>query len=496
MSVIRLSLTALIAAVLAAWTQPDVQAQECVGSKPSGSTWVRSADQHLSVAARTPMPDEKRSRYEQTLRALAEGMQRQPDNPRHYELAGIAYAAMGDLVGADTMWAKAEHLWSCYAVIDTLRYNEAARAFQRGTNAASAGELAEAEEHLQLAHMIYFALPHPLLELGDLYAQQALMAATDEEQATLQEKAIESYRQALATIELSTRLSEEESDQYRRNVTLALAHLYGLRGDYERASEAWDTYLAEQPGNIQARSNAAAVMVLWADQTEDAAAELDDGPEKEALLTKTDSLRAEANDFYAELLARDDLDAHQYAILGAGLTQIRRYDDASVAYGKALALSPYHFGSLEQLVLVLFYAGSYDNLIVSAHTMAERYPLNTNAWSVLYNAYYAMEETDSALAAYEQHEAVKVELLDFELIVEGANHTLKGVIHNIGGEQGSSLDLVFDFYDEAGQQVTSVGQSLEVPEPGGAVRFSIEVESSVPIAGFAYRLPQEETGTR
>jgi hypothetical protein len=107
-----------------------------------------------------------------------------------------------------------------------------------------------------------------------------------------------------------------------------------------------------------------------------------------------------------------------------------------------------------------------------------------------------MEETDSALAAYEQHEAVKVELLDFELIVEGASHTLKGVIHNIGGEQGSSLDLVFDFYDEAGQQVTSVGQSLEVPELEGAVRFSIEVESSVPIAGFAYRLPQEETGTR
>ncbi len=327
-----------------------------------------------------------------------------------------------------------------------------------------------------------------MLQVGNIYANLALSAESDEARRAAQDKAIEAYDLALSTLaEESGRVSDAQRLEYGRAATFNMAQILAFEERFEEAAQAFAAFLELEPDNVAAQSNAAVVNVRAATQTREAAEQLEDGPEKEALLAKADSMVAVANAFYAELLAREDLKANEYHNVGLGLTQIGFDEDAVIAYEKALDLEPYRVTSLEQLARAHFGAQEWEKLAAVAKLLVERYPLNLDNLALLANAYRELELNDSALVVLQQREALDAELLELVPQPEEGAYTVTGYLHNLKSEPGTELTLQFDFYDSEGAIVASEMLSLRTPEKEARAEFSVSTESSHAISGFTYR---------
>lgn len=465
--------------------------QECSGFRPRGGRWVASAELYLDRAARPHSPDEKRDLLQQALDVLAEGFVEQPENPQNYLLAGRAYEGLGNYVGADSVWRKAEEMWSCYhAVIDTLRYRAWTQAFNRAVGYYRQGESERAVAEYEKAYTVYDRLPQPMLQLGNIYAQQAMSAETEESRTELQQRAIEAFETAMATMEHAERLTLEDRLQFSRAGYFNLAQLLAFQQRYEEAARAYEAFLTQEADNVAALSNAAVVLTRAARQAASQAQELEEGPEKEALLAKSDSLQAVATHYYNRLLAREDLGADDYHNVGIGLSQIGLHTQAAEAFSKALELQPYRANSLEDLGLALFYGQQYDTLLTVAQKLVERYPLSENNLNLLASAYRELDDTQAALRVLERRNELTVELPDQHLTLEAGDgvFTVSGVLRNISLESGSSVELLFDFYDDLGELVASAPVTVAAPDQEASVQFSVSVESAALISGFTYKL--------
>lgn len=501
MSLSRLTALAGSATLLATLALPRVGvAQSCEGSKPRGGTWATSAELYLQKARENPRAEEKQKRYNQALNVLFEGFEKQPDNPRNYELAGEAYAGLGDYVGADSVWTKAEQMWSCYAgPIDTLRYDAWVRAFNSGVMYSQSGDAAKALAAYEEAYQVYKRLPQPLLQVGAMYANKAIAATSVDEQRAAQEKAIEAYRAALKIMEdPSERLNDSERQEYSKAATFNMAQMLAFQDRFKEAAQAYQAFLKDDPENVDALTNAAVVLTRASQQVSAEAESLEEGAQKTALLEEAEALREKAKGYYAQLTGRDDLSADEYHNVGLGLNTIGMNEEATTAFTKALDSQPYRPGSLLQLAYALFSTQDYDSLAVVASKLVERYPLNKNNLALLANAYRELEQSQKALEVLEKHEAMAVELEDLSITAGEGTYTLTGYVHNISMEPGGQLALQFDFYGDAGEVVVSESASLTLPEKETEAQFSVTTESSQAISGVTYRRasPTQPTGSR
>jgi len=199
MTLRRLVIAAAALALLGVGALPtNTLGQECSGFRPRGGRWVASGELYLDRARRNPRVDEKLDLYRQALDVLIEGFVEQPENPQNYLLAGQAFEGLGDFVGADSVWRKAEEMWSCYhAKIDTLRYRAWTQAFNRAVGYYRQGETERAVADYEKAYTVYDRLPQPLLQLGNIYAQQAMSAETEESRSELRQRAIAAFETAI-----------------------------------------------------------------------------------------------------------------------------------------------------------------------------------------------------------------------------------------------------------------------------------------------------------
>lgn len=480
-------------AAAALWVVPSAaHAQECVGNEPRGGRYVTSAELYIETA-RGKKPEDMRRLYGQARDVLEEGFERQPDNPRNYEMAGVVYAKLKDYERADWAFTKAEEMWSCYtATIDTLRYREWTNVFNTAVGYHQSGDLETAATWYNDAWTIYDKLPQSKLQLGGIYANMSLSAETEEERKQYQDQAIDALQTALDLLASVPEVvpgapNEANRSEYSRAAAFNLAQLLAFEERFEEAAATYGTYLEMDPGNVDAMSNAAVVLVRASNQAALQAGELDDGPDKDALLANAEKWQEEANELYRELLAREDLDATEYHNIGLGLMQIGLHDEAAIAFTKAMELEMYRSNSLEQLARAYFQGGLFDSLTVVATKLVERYPLSLDNLALLANAYRETEMLDDALAALERREALTAELTDLDLESEEGVYTVSGYVYNIGMEEGAQLELQFDFYDDVGEIVASEMVSLTLPAQDQQVDFEVSTESASLISGFTYK---------
>jgi len=474
------------------------QDRNCQGYEPEGGKWSTSAELYLQRARRNTDPQEKQERYLDAIEVLKEGFQEQPNNPRNYAMAGQAYAGLGDYVNADSVFTKAEELWSCYeGYVDTLRYNAWVTAFNSAVRYAQSGDNERAAEMYRNAWAVYSDLPQPMIQLGGIFAQQGMDAESAEARQQAQDKAVEAYEKALTALaDPASRLSDDQVSEYARAATFNLAQLLAFQGRYEKAAEAYQDFLTQEPDNIDALSNMAVVATRAATEAEREAADLEEGAEKETLMAKADSLRSVAAVYYTDLLQRGDLEPGDYFNLGVGLARLRNYDEAVQAFTMTLDYVPYHHDALEQIALALFQQQDYDSLTTVAQTLLDRYPLNLNYMALLANAYRELDQREDALEVLEMRDSLRFELseLEFEASGEG-QYTVSGELHNVKGEPGAAVTVVFDFYDDAGEMVASETVTLEAPEQGATAEFSVSTESPMLVSGFTYHRQQPETAS-
>ncbi|UCF19531.1 MAG: hypothetical protein JSU87_16680 [Gemmatimonadota bacterium] len=498
MNLSRIGGLAATAAALAVLAVPGLaSAQDCEGSKPKGGMWPTSAELYLTRARQNPYPDEKRSLFNQALEVAVDGFAKQSDNPRNYELAGQAYVGLNDLAGADSVFRKAVELWSCYAGrIDTLRFNAWAIAFNRGIQYSQSGDEEKAIAEYKSAWTIYDEMPQPMLQIGQIYARRAAVAETPEDQTAAQEEALAAFRMALTVIEeRGARLTPEQRQEYSRAAAFNLAQMLAFEGKYLEAAAEYDRFLAMDPDNVDAVTNAAVVLTRASQEFKQQAADVEEGAEKDSLLAEGAALSERAAGYYSDLLAREDLSAGEYYNIGLGLTQLQEYGRASTSFQRAAEKAPYNERILAQLAFVLFSEAMYDSLAVVAKKLVDNYPLNLNNMALLANAYRELDNSEGALAILERRETLKMELVDLALEGGEGEFKLVGALHNIALEPGSTVDVEFHFHDATGARVSSQAVTLEAPEQGTDASFSVDTTSSETIVGFSYNLLESAAQT-
>lgn len=479
-------------AILAAPSDATAQDEECVGTEPRGGRAVSSAELYHDRARRSAgNPEDQQRLWRQGLEEVERDIDEHPNdpNPRVFLWAGRLYAELGRYEEADAAWDRATDLWSCYtARVDTLRFNAWVRVFNTAVRYTEAEETEKARDAYQAAWTLYDKNPQPMLQLGSIYAKMAAEPGQAEElQAAYQDTAIAYYEQAIEAIDRATRMSDETRSSSLRAATFNLAQLLALDGRFEEAAQAYDAFLAFEPGNVDAASNAAVVLTQAAGRETREAAEMEDGPEKQARMEKADSLSRAALAYYTDLLAREDLDADDYHNIGLGLIQIGLYEEATDAFTSALDLAPYRSNSLEQLGIALFRSQNYDSLLVVARELVKRYPNNMNNMAMLANAYRELELPDSALAVLERREENPFDFVDVRVrLGEGGMYEVTGKLVNLKLEAGAPIELNFELYDDLGEVVQSETFTLEAPEQGSLVSVEFQFESDALISGFAY----------
>src|SRR4051794_30200857 len=82
--------------------------------RPGNNMQIRSAELYLDHAQKSQLPAEKAKLYSQALEMATQAATVEPNNSKSWFTLGKVDAAMGDAVGADSAFTKAEKMWPDY----------------------------------------------------------------------------------------------------------------------------------------------------------------------------------------------------------------------------------------------------------------------------------------------------------------------------------------------------------------------------------------------
>jgi tetratricopeptide (TPR) repeat protein len=482
----------ILAALAVALAAPTVaEAQQ--GSRPSNNVWTRSATLYLDRATRNPRPEEQRALWEQALEQSLLGTQNDPGNPNVWRLAGTAYVRLGDFVRADSMFRRAEALWSPYEEVARERSNAWVTAFNAGIANVGQNNFEAAIAQMQRAHVIYDQRPEAQLQLGSLYAR------TGEA-----DKAVDAFRGALVVLRGPGRenLGARNEARWREFEEIAafnLAQILATEGRDAEAIEAFTDFLAREPDNVTAKQNLAVVL--------------------------TRAGRAdEAARIYTELLARGDLQDRDYMAIGLGLFRAEQFDRAEDAFAKALELNPYlrdaRFNQSQSIYaravalereretargadatrLKDELRGLYEELRVASEALLELDPLNRNTMLLLARAHRGLADVavndrtaDAAraksLEVLRREDATAFFVTDLE--VRPADEeavTIRGKVQNAKAPAGQPVQITFTLLNKAGAPVAEEAVTVPAPAAEETAAFEATVKPSGEVAGWRYRV--------
>ncbi|MEJ2483089.1 MAG: hypothetical protein P8049_08230, partial [Gemmatimonadota bacterium] len=229
-----------------------------------------------------------------------------------------------------------------------------------------------------------------------------------------------------------------------RVASINLAELMRAEGRDAEALEIYSDYSASHPDDILGRLNYAIAL-------------LDAGSDDEA------------QEIFASLLGRDDLNFLQWSQVGIGLYRAQNFDEAAFAFHKAHELQPLNKETLENLANSYYQAEKYEELQPLADTLVQRYPYEKVNYNLLATARTETGDEDGALAALEAREGMTFEILRAQLGPAGDGaYSIDGTVMNTSGTSGTEP------------------LTLTLPATGEASGFQVRVQSDTPIVGFRY----------
>ncbi len=470
-----------------AWVPGASAQEECTGSSPEDDRWVKQAEGQWTRAREEKNPEKKRQGYRAVIETLTEEAGDVP-NPRHFLLAGQAYAALGDYAAADTMWQRAVAVWTCYAdQVEFLRLRAWQGLFQTGIDAMDQGDTARAIRHLEDAFTIYKQEPDPIFEVGVYYARRAEEAPADS-QLILVERATQAFRRALEATERSTRLEPGARRQYRARSALNLATLLSYQEKLDEAAAVYEEFLRVEPDNQEARAKLARVLAMQVERLVSQADTTPDTDQAATLLARAEELRHEAASHYDALLEQPGLQAGDYQEIGIGLWEAGAQDRALAAFRKVIELRPYDPGALEVLAHALYQAERYDTLVTVAESLSVRYPYHRENLAVLAYAYRQLKQPEQALSVLERQQRLPFQILEPSLQSANGAYVAAGALENLTLEPGAPIEVEFQFRRESGEIVATATLATAAPERGVPTPFQVTANTEARLSGFTYRV--------
>jgi tetratricopeptide (TPR) repeat protein len=475
--------------VAAALLAPNAaQAQK----RPSNNMHTRSADVYLNQAAQARVATDRRELFEKALNAALEGMRQDPDNPRSWFQAGVAYVGLEDFQGADTTLARAERLYPEYAAeTEPMRLNAWIASYNRGVQALQQGDYGNAIAALELADRLYGRRPEALVTLGSLYVEQGELA-----------KAEQSYQKALTILRgpERDRLQPEQVNNWQEDelsVSLRLAHILAEQDRASDAEKVLRDLIAAQPQNTLARSNLAGLL-LRGGRNDDAAA------------------------IYRELLQDAELAETTLFNIGIGLFRAQNFAESAVAFRRATEINPLSHEGLYNLAQALLgRAGELDDEKASAAAprkeqidaelgraseemlaVTERLhaidPTNRNVLMLMAQAQRTIGELKGGtaaeewnrkvLATLERHKALPFEVIDIVARPERDVLEVSGRITNLTRPQNSPIRFRFSVVGVDGTELASEEVTVTAPATEESTRFTLRLTAPEGAAGWKYRV--------
>jgi len=470
-----------------------VPAAAAAQRKPSGNMQTRSAEVYLKAANETAVQEKRTENLQKALEVLTDGAKRDSDNPLVWFMMGQAYARLGDPVGADSAFDRAETLYPDYTE-ETAPERLAVwiNEYNSGIALVQGGDPAGAIEKFERADAIYRGRPDAALTLGSLYAQTGDLA-----------KAEAAYRTAIeiARGPAAANLAPDDRAQWAQQEETAVTHLGDLLGQLGRKDDAIDAYrglVAHQPDNPVAQSSLA-LALAGAGKSDEAAA------------------------IYEKLLTRNDLSDIEWFNAGVGLYSANNFGLAIEAFDKSLEVNPYSRDAMYNLGQAIYGAASelekarteapeaekaviaekltalYQKLADTAERLRDIDPNQRSALMMLAQAQRSLGELaadrettrawqEKVLASLQAAEDMPFEVSSVEMLPQEGKITVSGSITNLKGTEGQNVTLEFSLLGEGGEVIATQPVTATLPAADARTPFDFGVNTDKMVLGWRYRV--------
>ncbi len=429
------------------------------GERPRDTENTRAAERHLDDGEDADDPGEARLSFEQGLASAMAAIAEDGRNPLAHRLAAQVNLALENYQDAGTYFDHAAELRPLYEFEDQpIREGAWLALYQKAIPMVNSGDYQDAVPLFEDANGIYSERPEAMVTLAQIYAQQRD-----------HDPALENIVSALELIN-SDRIEEQDSTtaanwrQQASSLLLLQAQLFQDAGRFEEAADAYRGLVATDPDDVLAARSLATVLVQLGDE---AAAFVE----------------------YEKLLARPDLSAADFYVIGVGFYNGRDYVGAVRAFEGAVTSNVNDRDALEMWTRSLQLDSAYMELPPVAERWVELDPYSQTGYLLMAQAVNQNGDEDRAGELIRTIDALEVEVSDLQVTrfaTGGAR--VSGSVANKTLDQGATVTFTFTFYTAAGDAMGTLTQEVTVGGEGMKEIFQLEFSTEDAVGGYGYTL--------
>ena len=422
---------------------------------PDENEFTRSAELFLTQAQSLGMPE----RYQDALDAAMNSIADDSMNAAGYFLAARAHVGLENYADADAHFNQALDLYPGYEQDIRVEREQAwINLFNAAIGPLDAGDAEEGIRILEAAESIFTRQrPEALINLGVTYTN-----------AGRPEDAVEAYEAALEVIN-GPRGAEADSATAEnwqgrvQSVTINRATLLSQMERYDEAVAAYEAYMADNPTDMAAMSNLAAVLTQ-AGRDEDAQV------------------------MYDDLLNAPGLGLREYMNIGVGLYQAEDFVRAAEAFSRIVEVAPENRDGLFNLAQSLYEGEDWEALIPVGEQLVELDGHNYDSYLILSRAHLMLGDSETAQGIYDQGEGLSFRLSNSQLQPRTDGATLTGELHNISLEEGAMVEITVHFNGMDGADIGTTQLRIEAPPADVIQPFRADFDSEEDVVGYYYEV--------
>lgn len=436
----------------------------------AGHFKVSSGATYLKTGIETEIPENQARALDDGKRVITEAIRQngQGKNPAAWYFLGRVYLQQGDLVGADSAFAKAQAgAPACAKDIENYRRMVWAPLVNAGSKFYDGKKADSAIALYHLANQIYHASPVPDYQIGSLMSERS----QPDSAVVYFGRAVQIARNSTDTTEVKIR----NRSAFNQGV------LYLNAQKFREAMPAFERYLQWVPNDYEAKKGLAAAY-RGAGQTDKAAA-----IEKELVNAPAASGAGPGAGPGA-----GGAGAQDYMAIGVNLYNEKKYADAAAAFEKAVAADSTNHDALYNLANAYLALKDGPKLLGAAGRLVALEPLNENALKLQGEGYKESKKVDLAVKTAEQVLALPIALQADEFVrsANGATLTLTATGRQAQTPAGKPIApapqrLVFEFLDAKGGVVATQETQIPPLKAGASQQVKLQAQGKG-ITGWRY----------
>ena len=444
------------------------------GERPRENAQTRAAEDALEAAVLADLqgttPEEGQSQYQVALDAANEAIAADSTNPLPHLQAGQAYIGLERIQEASVALDRAEELRPIYQLeTENIREQAWLDEYQRAEPVMNAGDYAAAAEILEGANAMYDQRPEIMIVLGQIYTQER-----EPDRALAHLRAAQELI-AIRSSEMDSATASGWAEQARDDIPVTIMHALIVAERFEEAASSIQGLLENDPDNLTYIQNLATIY---------------------AQSDRPDSATA----VYNRLLERPGLTPETYYRIGSGLYNMDSFMRAADAFERGATLAPKDRDSLEMWArcIQLAHQDAGDDQPSAAKLqeligVAERWitldPNSRPGLLIMAATVNTIGDEDRTQELIQRIQDLEVGVLDpvLQRLPEGGG-TVSGSLENIKADPGTSVTLVFTFYDRSGNALGTQTTQVLTGAQESRTPFRVQFDSDQQVDGYGYEV--------